>query len=129
MRSHGVSNFPDPPGALPAGFDPNSPQFQSAQTACQSLDPQESGPNRATDAAERQKAALVWAACLRSHGVPSFPDPSITAQGGHLLVGMDLSRIDTSSPQFQAAEKACQGLPGRLPIGVGQAVGRGGSSP
>jgi hypothetical protein len=127
MRSHGVPNFPDPPGALPAGLDPNSPRFVSAQSACQPLDPQGSGPNRAQEAAERQKAALVWAACLRSHGVPNFPDPSITAQGGHLMVGIDLSKIDLSSPQFLAAQKACQGLPGRLPIGGGVPVGSGGS--
>jgi hypothetical protein len=49
MRSHGVTNFPDPttPGggvslrvnAGPGGVDPSSPGFQSAQNACASLQP------------------------------------------------------------------------------------------
>jgi len=47
MRSHGVADFPDPNGqggiAITGGpsgdLDPNSPQFQSAQRACQHLLP------------------------------------------------------------------------------------------
>jgi hypothetical protein len=43
MRSHGVSNFPDPTSAgvvhLGAGVDPSSTQFQNAQKVCQSLMP------------------------------------------------------------------------------------------
>lgn len=46
MRSHGVSNFPDPSasGTLllqggTNGVDPNSPQFKSAMQACRSLIP------------------------------------------------------------------------------------------
>lgn len=50
MRSHGIANFPDPqfqsgPRAggttlrLPSSIDPNSPQFKSAQSACQKLLP------------------------------------------------------------------------------------------
>ena len=48
MRSHGVPNFPDPgsnggfnlgPAGGSGGLDPNSPQFQKASQACQSLMP------------------------------------------------------------------------------------------
>ena len=51
MRKHGLSDFPDPkfinglwtlPGMTGAGsgdLDPNSPQFQAAATACQSVAP------------------------------------------------------------------------------------------
>jgi hypothetical protein len=43
MQTHGVPNFPDPSssGALqvPQGVDSNSPQFQSAFQACNSLLP------------------------------------------------------------------------------------------
>lgn len=42
MRSHGVSDFPDPATdngvvhmSLPPGINPNSPQFQAANGACQ----------------------------------------------------------------------------------------------
>jgi len=47
MRSHGITNFPDPKvtansvmADLPPGTDTNSPQFQAALTACHSLEPQ-----------------------------------------------------------------------------------------
>jgi hypothetical protein len=44
MRSHGYPNFPDPNSSgdlvIPQGVDPNSPQFDSAQRACQSLLPE-----------------------------------------------------------------------------------------
>jgi hypothetical protein len=38
IRTHGYPNFPDPTGSqqsLPPGIDPNSPQFQAAQTTCE----------------------------------------------------------------------------------------------
>jgi hypothetical protein len=40
MRSHGIADFPDPTGGgfefvPPAGFNPQSPQVQAAQQACQ----------------------------------------------------------------------------------------------
>jgi hypothetical protein len=47
-----------------------------------------------------------FAACIRAHGVPAFPDPN--AQGMFDVGGS--SGIDPSSPQFRAAEKKCQSL-------------------
>ena len=44
MRAHGITSYPDPNGQgtivvqAGGGIAPNSPQFQHAQTACQSLD-------------------------------------------------------------------------------------------
>ncbi|MGO9179419.1 MAG: hypothetical protein ACLQHS_09130, partial [Candidatus Limnocylindrales bacterium] len=51
MRAHGVPNFPDPKfsgGGISmnlngSGIDPNSPTFQAAQQACQSLLPGANG--------------------------------------------------------------------------------------
>jgi hypothetical protein len=54
------------------------------------------------------KSAVAFAACMRSHGVPRFPDPG---SNGRTSLG---NGIDPSSPQFQAAQKACQSL---LPSG------------
>ena len=45
-------------------------------------------------------AELEWARCLRTHGVPSFPDPDRRG-------AFDSSRFDDGSPAFQAASKAC----------------------
>jgi hypothetical protein len=46
---------------------------------------------------------LKFASCMRSHGVPSFPDP----HDGTLLVPQGVS---PNSPQFQSANRACRGL-------------------
>jgi hypothetical protein len=51
-----------------------------------------------------QSAMLKYAACMRSHGVPSFPDP--TFSGGR--VNLRLSPGISSSPQFKSAQQACQ---------------------
>ncbi|MGA9857592.1 MAG: hypothetical protein WBQ18_06990 [Solirubrobacteraceae bacterium] len=51
-------------------------------------------------------AGIKFAGCMRSHGVPNFPDP--TGGGGiHISSG---SGIDISSPAFQAAQASCQKL-------------------
>ena len=49
--------------------------------------------------------------CMRSHGVPNFPDPTFqSGPGGGVGVGIKIgngSGIDPSSPAFQAAQKEC----------------------
>lgn len=45
---------------------------------------------------------LKFASCMRSHGVPNFPDPS--SGGGLSLNG---SGINPQSPSFQGAQRAC----------------------
>ncbi len=61
-------------------------------------------------------AELEWARCLRTHGVPSFPDPDRRG-------AFDSSKFDDGSPAFQAAAKACAA---QQPAGAVEAVpGRG----
>jgi len=43
--------------------------------------------------------------CMRSHGYPTWPDPS--DQNGYNTQPLPPANIDTSSPQLQAAAKAC----------------------
>jgi hypothetical protein len=68
-------------------------------------------------AAQQRRAtaqALRFVACMRSHGVPDFPDPIVNAQGIAFRVGKQGPR--PSAPVFQAAQRACQRLmPGGLP--------------
>ena len=52
------------------------------------------------------RALLDFMHCMRSHGMPGFPDPTV-AQGG-TAVGFKLGNTDQSSPQFQAAARACR---------------------
>jgi hypothetical protein len=59
---------------------------------------------------------LALAQCMRSHGVPSFPDPDTA--GGYALTsngsieGAGGSSVDIGSSQVQAAYGDCQHLPG-----------------
>jgi hypothetical protein len=119
MRENGVPDFPDPDsngrfrlvGGKDAsgrtfGLDTNSAQFKRAQRACRRLQP--SGkPDPQEQASERQQA-LSYARCMRSHGVPTFPDPKFQANGGTVLpIGKD---VNPNSPQVKAASRACQKL-------------------
>ena len=48
----------------------------------------------------------AYSACMRRHGVPNFPDPD---SKGRLDISSGLG-IDPSSPQFRAAQRACERL-------------------
>jgi hypothetical protein len=112
MRSHGVPNFPDPDShgtitiTVSTSLNPSSPLFQRAESDCQHLLP----PGKTLSQAQQQKMkerALAFAACMRSHGVTKYPDPTFSSGG----VSQGLSRkdgIDPNSPIFQAAQKTCQ---------------------
>jgi hypothetical protein len=125
MRSHGVPNFPDPDSqghfkitggvsnGKTFGVDTNSAQFKAADRACRKLQPNGGRPSAAQQAKDQQEM-LKYARCMRSHGVPKFPDPQ---PGGALTLG-DQSGIDPSTPQFKAAQRACQKLVPGSPIAV-----------
>jgi hypothetical protein len=49
--------------------------------------------------------AVRYAACIRSHGLPNFPDPQQSSQDGHQTIRIHTP--DLNSGQAQAAEKAC----------------------
>jgi hypothetical protein len=113
MRSHGVSKFPDPVGgrlelkSTPgSGLDPNSPQFKSAQDACKSLMP--AGPPPGSQESKQMQATMLkFSQCVRSHGVPNFPDPTFSGNGG---ATMKITPDVGNSPQFKAAQQACQSM-------------------
>jgi hypothetical protein len=65
--------------------------------------------------ARMQQSALAFARCMRSNGVPNFPDPQ---PGGGFL--FHASHEVISSPAFKAAQAKCQKLmPGGGPPGPG----------
>lgn len=118
IRAHGLSDFPNPDSQghlvvdVHPGSDllPSSPQYQSANKACRHLLPnggQQTQPQQEQDLA----GFLKYARCMRSHGVPGFPDPTLT--NGHASLIQKGSGIDQNSPQFQNAQQACQAfIPG-----------------
>jgi hypothetical protein len=63
-------------------------------------------------------SGIKFADCMRTHGVPNFPDPSGGGGGIQITAG---SGIKPQSPAFQSAQNACAKLlPGGGP-GRGQA--------
>ncbi len=101
------------------GGDPNSPQFQKAQQACQKLLPG-GGPKPLTPAEQAQETTelLALARCMRTHGYPSFPDPN--SQGAFDFTG---ASVDPSSSQFQTAMSACRPGNSKVPLRIGIRVG------
>lgn len=117
MRSHGEPNFPDPVESgqgvglrLNHSVDPNTPQFQTAQKACAAYAPPGLGAGGSPTKIRQQLEA--FAACMRSHGVPNFPDPKVSSSshGGQNKVAVQLGGpgINRNSPQFQRAQQACR---------------------
>ncbi|HUB73130.1 MAG TPA: hypothetical protein VL979_03715 [Solirubrobacteraceae bacterium] len=117
MRSHGVTGFPDPvihegangasvKMAVPASAGRN-PRFKSAQQACQKLLPNGGAPGgQPTVSPQEQAQYLRAAACIRSHGVPNFPDPTFSGGGVHI----DHKGLNLSSPTLKAAIQACKSV-------------------
>jgi hypothetical protein len=112
MRSHGVPGFPDPNShgdflITPKENLPGGAVMGAADKACRHLLPN-GGQMTAAQQQQALASALKWSACMRTHGLPNFPDPR-TEKGG---VGLTLggTGIKPGSPQFQAAQQACQKL-------------------
>jgi hypothetical protein len=125
MRTHGVPEFPEPSegrvlfrssnrNGHVTGINPQSAQFQAASKACAKLSPKGGKPPSPAEQAKLQEKALQFSQCMRTHGVPSFPDPEFSSSGGGgIHIGGRKggpSRIDPSSPEFRAAQKACQSI-------------------
>lgn len=116
MRSHGIKDYPDPDnngsvnigataqagsgGSNNSDLNPASPAYQAANQACRSLLP--SGSLSGGQLAQHVAAGVQLATCMRSHGFPSFPDP--TSQNVFNIPG----GIDTNSAAYQSALSTCQ---------------------
>ena len=112
MRSHGVSNFPDPVGpaikfAL-APSTPKSPAFQPAYAVCGHLLPNHGPTGQDTHSPAQIAAFVAFARCIRSHGFPTFPDPTSTGQLTHQMVAG--AGINLHQPAVLRAGDACVGV-------------------
>jgi hypothetical protein len=78
------------------------------------------GSNKPTNASSANgsqngaAAAYAYSRCMRSNGVPNFPDPKVTTSPGHSSVGIAITvnPSETGSPKFASAQKKCQGIIG-----------------
>jgi len=111
MRSHGVPDFPapkpGPDGTLTFPLNPPagmlaSPGYDAAFRACLKRAVIGARPARYRAIA---LSALKQAECMRTHGIASYPSPA--ALNGGLHVPDTTMILDTHTPQFQAAGKAC----------------------
>lgn len=118
MRGNGVPNFPDPPSSGYGvksfaqqsngettsinGVSVNAPAFRSAMAKCQQYLPHPPAPTT-TQLAKIRGLMVTWAKCMRSHGLPDFGDPTITADGRRIMHG----HFNIGSPAYYAARQAC----------------------
>ena len=125
MRSRGVLRFPDPDssGNLPKGdaqqFGVGTAQYRAAQRACQNMLPNETAwltqclMTGDCPAAVVQRALTegrTFAQCMRNHGVPSWPDPTIDSTGrpSFRVTAAGISIASTRSPRMLAKLGHCQ---------------------
>jgi hypothetical protein len=117
MRSHGVTNFPDPvvhssPGSESVGIKvtpglTSSPNFNSAQKACNAILPagnNTNGPSPAQQQA-RTREFVAFAQCLRTHGYTSFPDPNSRGELNPQQIAA--SGTDVHTPGFFDVARGC----------------------
>jgi hypothetical protein len=140
MRSNGASNFPDPDsnGQLPKTsaqrLGVSSSRLQAAQRACQHLLPTTGSIRQQTQqcmlAADCPRALVqellnqerMFARCMRSHGVPNWPDPTLDSEGRPVFaISISKDGFDPHSPQISTKGDECSrlmpGLPG-MPLAV-----------
>jgi hypothetical protein len=119
MRAHGVPNFPDPKvtqrpgGGSVAQAAPSQAvgthAFKAAQKACQGiLPPPQSPAQQAQQEREHGQVLLAFTRCLRSHGVPKFPDPN--SRGQLSLQTVQAAGVDLHAPVVLTAARACVGV-------------------
>jgi hypothetical protein len=113
VRAHGVPNFPDPnsSGVLPkrqvAQLTASDPQFPAAHRACEHLLPNGGQPTQA-QAQQAWNDMRNFARCMRSHGVPDWPDPGPTSQQDQRPFFNLPASINPNAPQITTKIRACQ---------------------
>lgn len=115
MHAHGVPGFPDPgpSGAIDKAQITvlgNGPQIQRASTTCEHLMPASGlGPARTGPSPQtRFLDEMAFARCIRSHGLPAFPDPTRPDQLTHAMIAA--AGIDVQQPAVARAADACVGV-------------------
>jgi hypothetical protein len=106
MRIHGVADFPDPSpgGGFGGGVSSavlNNPDYATADSTCRHLLP---GAGTGNKVQQNESAFLQHAECMRSHGVPNYPDPD---PGVNPRTALQQAGINVNSPQVQAASRVC----------------------
>jgi len=132
MRSRGVPNYPDQtssgalPKTSPGQLGVSNSQFQSAQAACQHLLPDNTSSQQTRQCMLTGNCpqALVqqiltaerkFARCMRAHGVPDWPDPSIDSEGRPVFL-VSRAGVDAHAPPIRAKSDVCERLTDGAPV-------------
>lgn len=118
VRAHGVPDFPDPgsngqlakEAVVRALREVSDSRAKAATSACANLNP--NGQESPVLTTQQRQDYLRAAACMRSHRITNFPDP--TFPGGRLNLSIP-SSINTNSRQFNQAARICTRL---IPAGL-----------
>jgi hypothetical protein len=133
MRSHGVSNFPDPtsggelPKVSPQQLGVSSTLFLAAQNHCRYLLPNGGSGASQTQVQQLMSGMLKFAQCMRSHGVSNWPDPVIDA-GGNPEFYLD-GKVNQNSPQISSKIHGCLHWLPSFAISPGNPVACSGANP
>ncbi|MBO0769022.1 MAG: hypothetical protein J2O48_10105 [Solirubrobacterales bacterium] len=126
MRQNGVPNFPDPSqsgGKMQIqaskgangqtmsvdGVPVSAPAFKTANQKCAKYQPK-GPPASPSQLASMRSKALKMAQCMRSSGVPNFPDPTVSTTpdgGAGIRIGGGPNKLDPNSPAFKSAMQKC----------------------
>ena len=127
MRANGVPKYPDPAsgGRLPKGnaqsFGVSDATYQAAQRTCRHLLPASGSFDQLSHQCIQDgdcPPALVqqmltadrrFAQCMRSHGVPSWPDPTLDPSGAPVfkVSAAGITHTQTHSPPMEVVIRAC----------------------
>ena len=123
VRSHGIPNFPDPDssGQIPKEtgqqLGVSDSVLAAATQACSRLNPANLLLLNPAQQRQAMSDGLKIAQCLRAHGVPKFPDPTMGPDGPRWVISISRDNFDPHSPQFMAKGRAClHELPAGAPL-------------
>jgi hypothetical protein len=132
MRSHGVPKYPDPgssnesasglPKVSLQQLEVSSSQYQAAQSDCAHLLPN-GGQLTQTQSQKDLNAMLRYARCMRSHGMPNWPDPTYDSTAGWGFNLVHVHGFDPNSTQTENKMNECNRM---LPPGIGVPLSRPG---
>ena len=83
--------------------------------------PSSTGPGSSSDAggSANSPSAIAYSQCMRSHGVPNFPDPTVDSEGRPGFNLVPIHGTDWNSPQVSTDMQGCEHMmPGGVPVPV-----------
>jgi hypothetical protein len=132
VRSHGVLNFPDPasgggiPKAVAQQLGVSQSRLQAAQDACRPLLPDATSSQQQAQQCmqagvcppalvqQMMTGDMKLARCMRSHGVPNFPDPTNGGSSGPVfnITQAGISDAASHTSQFETKLTECGRMAG-----------------